>query len=131
MVSEISKDFLEKTPLAFLAGEGDLRRDFNLINFNESVSPKEDHYVVELAPKEPQAGLSRLSLTVDRKSYQVLQADVIDAMGNVTRTRFLNIKTNVNLPDSLFHFAIPPGAEVVKMQEPSRPSTGEKGKQTK
>lgn len=128
MVADVSKDFLERTPLAFLAGEGDLRRDFNLLNFNESVSPKEDHYVVELAPREPQAGLSKLSLTVDKKTYQVVQADVIDAMGNVTRTRFLDIKTNGNLPDSLFHFTIPPGAEVIKMQEPSRPSPGGKGK---
>jgi outer membrane lipoprotein carrier protein len=131
MVSDVSKDFLEKTPLAFLAGEGDLPRDFNLINFNESVSPKEDHYVVELAPKEPQAGLSKLSLTVDKNTYHVLQADVIDAMGNVTRTRFLDIKTNLNLPDSLFHFTIPPGAEVLKMQEPSGPSPGGIGKPTK
>jgi len=130
MVSDVSKDFLERTPLAFLAGEGDLARDFKLLNFNESVSPKEDHYVVELAPKEPQAGLSKLSLTVDKKTYHVLQADVIDAMGNVTRTRFLDIKTNLNLPDSFFHFTIPPGAEVLKMQEPSRPSPGGKGKPT-
>jgi outer membrane lipoprotein-sorting protein len=69
-----------------------------------------------------------LSLTVDKKTYHVLQADVIDTMGNVTRTRFLDIKTNVNLPDSLFHFTIPPGAEVIKMQESSRPSPGGKGK---
>jgi outer membrane lipoprotein carrier protein len=131
MVSDVSKDFLEKTPLAFLTGEGDLRQDFNLLNFNESLSPKENHYVVELAPKEPQAGLSKLSLTVDKKTYHVLQADVIDAMGNITRTRFLNIKTNLNLPDSLFHFTIPPGAEVLKIQEPSRPSPGGKGKATK
>jgi outer membrane lipoprotein-sorting protein len=52
-------------------------------------------------------------------------------MGNITRTRFLNIKTNLNLPDSLFHFTIPPGAEVLKIQEPSRPSPGGKGKPTK
>jgi len=131
MVSEVSKDFLERTPLAFLAGEGDLRRDFNLLDFNESVSPREDHYVVELAPKEPQAGLSRLRLTVDKKTYQVVQADVIDAMGNVTRTRFLNIKTDLNLPDSFFQFTIPPGAEVLKMSDPSRPSPGGKGQPTK
>ena len=131
MVSDVSKEFLEKTPLAFLAGEGNLSREFNLLNFNESVSPKEDHYVVELAPKEPQAGLSKLGLTVDKKTYHVLQAEVVDAMGNVTRTRFLDTKTNLNLPDSLFNFTIPPGAEVLKMQEPSHPSPSGKGKPTK
>ena len=130
MVSDVSKDFLERTPLAFLAGEGDLRRDFNLLNFNESVSPKEDYYVVELAPKEPQVGLSKLSLTVDKKTYQVLRADVIDAMGNVTRTRFIDIKTDVGLSNSFFHFTIPPGTEVIKMQEPATPS-GKKGDPSK
>ena len=39
-VSDMSKVVKEKTPLAFLAGEGNLSRDFNLLNFNESVSPK-------------------------------------------------------------------------------------------
>ena len=128
MVSEVSKVIQEKTPLAFLTGEGNLSRDFNLLSFNEAVSPKEDHYVVELAPKEAFPGLSKLSLTVDKRTYFVVQADVIDEMGNVTRTRFMDIKTNLNLPDSHFHFTIPPGAEVLKMQEPSAPSPSGKGK---
>jgi len=131
MVSDISNMVQEKTPLAFLTGEGNLSRDFNLLNFNEAASSTEDHYVIELTPKEPQVGLSKLRLTVDKKTYDILQADVHDAMGNVTRTRFLDIKTNLNLPDSLFHFTIPQGAEVLQMQEPSAPSPGGKGKTTK
>lgn len=116
-VSDVSKVIKEKTPLAFLAGEGNLSRDFNLVNFNESVSQKEDHYVIELVPKEPQATLSKLGLTVDKKTYYILQVDVFDALGNVTRTRFIDIKTNVDLPNSFFEFAIPSGADVLKMQE--------------
>ncbi len=116
-VSDISKMIKEKTPLAFLAGEGNLSRDFNLLNFNESVSQEEDHYVIELAPKETQVTLSKLSLTVDKKTYYILQVDVFDALGNITRTRFIDIKTNVDLPNSFFQFTIPSGAEVLKMQE--------------
>ena len=116
-VSDVSKVIKEKTPLAFLAGEGNLSRDFNLLNFNESVSQMEDHYVIELVPKEPQATLSKLSLTVDKKTYYILQIDVFDALGNVTRTRFIDIKTNVDLPNSFFEFTIPSGADVLKMQE--------------
>jgi outer membrane lipoprotein-sorting protein len=121
----------EKTPLAFLAGEGNLSRDFNLLNFNESASQKEDNYILELTPKEPYAALSKLGLTVDKKTYYVLQADVFDGLENVTRTRFLDIKTNTNLPDSLFQFTIPSGAEVLKMQEPAAPRSGGKGPPTK
>jgi outer membrane lipoprotein carrier protein len=118
LVYDLSNLVKERTPLAFLAGEGNLGRDFDLVNFTEAVSPKEENYVVELEPKEPHAGLSRLVLTVDKKMYFVNQADVIDGFGNVTRTRFMEIKTNVGLQTSFFTFSIPPGAEVLKVQEP-------------
>jgi outer membrane lipoprotein-sorting protein len=104
-----------------LAGEGDLSRDFKLLNFNDSISQKEGNFVLELAPKDPDEVLSKLALTVDQKTYTIVQADVFDGLGNVTRTRFVDIKTNVGLPDSFFHFTIPPGVEVLKMQESSLP----------
>ncbi len=123
-VSDISRVLKEKTPLAFLAGEGDLSRDFALLNFNEAVAQKEDNFVLELIPKEPNAALAKLTLTVDKKTYYVVQADVFDGLGNVTRTRFTEIKTNVALTNSFFQFNIPAGAEVLKMQESSNPPSG-------
>jgi outer membrane lipoprotein carrier protein len=126
LVSDLSSVLKERTPLAFLAGEGDLSRDFDFLNLKETVSQKEDQCVIELAPKEPLATLVKLALTVDKKTYTVLQTDVFDAMGNVTRTRFINIKTNVGLSDSFFRFVIPPGTEVIKMQGSSGPSSGGK-----
>jgi len=123
-VSDVSKVLKEKTPLAFLAGEGDLTRDFQLHHFNESVSQKEENLVLELVPKESTVGLSKLTLTVDKKTYYVVQADVFDELGNVTRTRFMDIKTNVTLPGSLFQFTIPPGTEVLKMESSSPSGKG-------
>jgi outer membrane lipoprotein carrier protein len=119
-VSDVAKILKEKAPLAFLSGEGDLGRDFKL---NESISEKEDSFLLGLIPKEPHAALSKLTLTVDKKTYYVVQIDVYDGLGNVTRTRFMEIKTNVNLPTFLFQFTIPSGAEVIKMQESSIPSS--------
>jgi outer membrane lipoprotein carrier protein len=116
-VSDVAKVLRERTPLAFLAGEGEISRDFNVTNFNEAVSQKEDYFVLELAPKEPNATLSKLTLTVDKKTYYVVQADVFDGLGNVTRTRFLETKTNIGLPNSFFNFIVPPGTEVLKFQE--------------
>ena len=121
LVSEVSSVLKENTPLSFLAGEGNLSRDFNLLNLNESVSKRENNYVVELAPKKSLVTLAKLTLTVDKKTYTVLQADVFDELGNVTRTRFIDIKTNIGLSNSFFLFTIPPGAEVIKMQEPATP----------
>jgi len=116
-VSDVAKVLHERTPLAFLAGEGEISRDFNLINFSESASQKEDNFVLELVPKEANAALSKLTLTVAKKTYYVVQADVFDGLGNVTRTRFLEIKTNAGLPNSFFNFTVPPGTEVLKFQE--------------
>ena len=126
-VSDVAKVLREKTPLAFLSGEGDISRDFNVINFNESISQGEDYFVLELAPKEPDAALAKLTLMIDKKTYYVVQADVFDGLGNVTRTRFSEIKTNKDLPNSFFQFTIPPGTEILKMQEPSAPASGGKG----
>jgi len=130
-VSDIANILKEKAPLAFLAGEGDLSRDFTLLNLNNSVSQKEENFILELVPKEPSATISKLVLAVDKKAYYVVQADVFDELGNVTRTRFINIKTNGDLPNSLFQFNIPAGAEVLKMQGSSNLSSGGKGTPSK
>jgi outer membrane lipoprotein carrier protein len=123
-VSDIGKVLKEKTPLAFLAGEGDLSRDFTLLNPSDPISQKEGNFILELVPKEPYATLAKLVLAIDKKTYYVVQADVFDELGNVTRTRFIDIKTNVDLPNSFFQFNIPAGAEVLKMQGSSNVSSG-------
>jgi len=125
-VSDVAKVLQERTPLAFLAGEGDIRREFDVVSFSEPAGEKEDAFVVELVPKESNTALSKLTLTVDKKTYYVIQADVFDGLGNVTRTRFIDIKTNRGLPNSFFNFAVPPGTEVLKFQD-TPASPGGKG----
>ena len=117
LVYDVSKYIKEKVPLAFLAGEGDLSRDFNLLHLTEPSAEKGENYILEMAPKEPYGALAKLVLTVDKKTYLVVQADVFDELGNVTRTRFSDIKTNAGLSSSFFQFAIPPGAEVMQFKE--------------
>ena len=116
-VSDMAKVLKERTPLSFLSGEGDISRDFTILTFSESLSEKEDTFVLELAPKETNPALSKLTLTVDKKTYYVVQADVFDGLGNVTRTRFVDIKTDVGLSNSFFNFTIPPGTEILRFQE--------------
>ncbi len=56
LVYDLSNLIKEKTPLAFLAGEGKLDRDFDLVNFNETVSQKEENYVSSWCRKNPMQG---------------------------------------------------------------------------
>jgi outer membrane lipoprotein carrier protein len=125
MVSDIAQVVREKTPLAFLSGEGDIRRDFTLAAMQEPA--KEPVYVLELTPNDPEAAMTKLILAVDKKSFWIVQADVFDGLGNVSRTRFSGIKTNVSLSASFFEFKIPKGAEVLRFQEPAEPFTPAKG----
>ncbi len=125
LIYNVSKAIGERVPLAFLSGEGNLSRDFTLTNFNESIVQGEDHFILEMIPKQPFQALAKLILTVDKKTYMVVQTDVYDEFGNVTRTRFIDIKTNLSPPNSIFNFTIPPGTEVLQLREPpGSPSVG-------
>ena len=100
--------------LTFLVGEGDVARDFEIHGIGEEAGETEKGYRIDLTPKEPHAMMSRLTLMVDRGTFQVYQAEVYDAYDNLTRTRFKRIEVNRDLCRDLFTFEIPPGTEVVE-----------------
>jgi outer membrane lipoprotein carrier protein len=100
--------------LAFLAGESDLTRDFEIHRLDQEVEEAGDGYRIELTPKTPHAIMHRLILTVDRRTGYVSQADIYDAYDNLTRTDFKHIRTHRELPQDLFTFEIPPGTEVIE-----------------
>lgn len=114
IVGEISKAMRAKLSIAFLTGEGDLRRDFRILS-PQGESQREDRwYLLELAPMQSQADLQRLILRVDPKRYLIVQTDIYDAFDNINRIRFSGIKVDQNLPDSLFTFTIPPDTQVLR-----------------
>jgi outer membrane lipoprotein-sorting protein len=95
-------------------GEGNLKRDFRVLSPGGESKREDTWYLLELAPVEPQVDIQRLVLTVDPKRYLIVQTDIYDAFENVNRIRFSRIKVDRNLPDSLFIFTIPPGAQVLR-----------------
>lgn len=100
--------------LRFLSGIGKLREDFQ-IEYAAQATDKEGHYLLVLTPKQADLGIDRLHLTVDHNSFQILQCRFSDALGNLTRIRFQNIRTNNQLPESLFHFKPPRGVEILNV----------------
>jgi outer membrane lipoprotein carrier protein len=107
--------FKSAAPLAFLLGMGDIRRDFN----SSLLSPaKSDPLLwVLLVPK---SGGDRIEMGLDPATYDLMAVRVTDAMGNTTSIRFSAVRTNLQLADSLFNFAVPPGTDVV--QAPGAPA---------
>ena len=113
LVSPMTNAFQSKAPSTFLAGIGNLKKDFQA-RWGKEPSPKEN-YSLELNPQETQGSLEKLFLLVDRESFKILQARIQDVMGNVTQISFSKIQFDNRLPESLFTFTPPQGVEVFHM----------------
>ena len=113
VVAKMAQAFQSKAPSTFLAGIGNLKRDFQA-RFVTEPSPGTD-YSLELTPLESQGSLEKLFLLVDRKHFYILQARIQDAMGNITQISFSKIQFDNKLSDSLFTFTPPKGVEVFHM----------------
>ena len=124
MVTAMTQAFQSKVPSTFLAGLGNLKKDFDL-KWAKEPSGKEN-YSLELTPREAQGSLEKLFLIVDRESFKILQARIQDVMGNITQIGFSKIQFDNHLPDSLFTFTPPPGVEVFNM--PGAAPAGQPGK---
>ncbi len=101
--------FQSATPVTFLFGVGKLVDDFR----TSLVSVTEDVLRLRLEPKRD-AEIGTLVVTVNRKTYDIVGAEISDPLGNVTRLAFSNLKRGVGLTDSQFTFEPPPGVDVVE-----------------
>jgi len=113
IVTRMAQAFQSKAPSTFLAGIGNLQRDFQA-QFVREPTPASD-YSLELTPLESQGSLEKLFLLVDRETFSILQAKIQDPMGNITQINFSKIQFDNNLSDSLFTFSPPKGVEVFPM----------------
>lgn len=104
-----------KVTIKFMSGIGKLAEDFD-IRFAEP-GKKEGPYRLELKPKAYVEGIEKLTLTVNRETYQITSILLTDVYGNVTRTTFSNTEFNRNLPDSLFTFKPPAGVDVIDLNK--------------
>jgi len=124
IVSRVAQAFQSKTPSTFLAGLGNLKKDFQA-RFLQDPAPGAG-YSLELTPLEAQGGVEKLFLVADPKNFNILQAKIQDAMGNTTQITFSKIAFNNNLADSLFTFTPPKGVEVFTMPGASPAGGSEK-----
>lgn len=67
---------------------------------------------LRLSPRQPDPELESALLEVDAAD-RIRLVQIVDAQGNRSRFDFDEIKDNVGLKDSLFHFQIPRGVDLV------------------
>jgi outer membrane lipoprotein carrier protein len=101
--------FQSTTPVSFLFGVGKLASDFHA----SLVDASDERLRLKLVPKQDKE-IGVLVLDVDPKTYDIVNAEVTDPLGNVTRLAFSGLKRGVGLKDSEFSFEAPPGTDVVE-----------------
>lgn len=110
----VNRDFTTdqlSAAVTFLWGRGKLTDEFDVAL--AAASPTGDA-VLELTPKKPQSGFTKLLFHVDAATGQVKTSIVVDSQGNENRIDFANVKTNTGIPASRFEFKIPKGAKVTE-----------------
>ena len=93
---------------SFLLGIGNIKRDFKAA-FAHPATPTG---LVDLI-LDAKTGGYKIEVGLDPKSYNLMTLTLTDQLGDVTRIDFSDIHDNVELPDSIFAFKTPAGADVV------------------
>ncbi len=104
----VEEGFLSGAAMQFLFGEGDLLQSFVITS--KSCQPP---VVLSLLPREA-ATYEKLELEVDVKTGQIVESAVFDIVGNVTRVRFSNVRTNQSPKQQTFTFDPPKGVRVLE-----------------
>ena len=74
------------------------------------------HYTLKLVPMEKQLDLSAIFLNIEKKSFDIKSVLTLNDYGDETRIEFSDLKFE-DLDASLFNFRMPPGADILKLDE--------------
>src|SRR4029079_11475245 len=108
--SPMPADDAATTAVLFLAGKGNLTRDFN-VSYVEGGS--DDTWSLRLDPKQKQKDYDWLILVVDRQALHIRGLTAADQQGGRSTFQFTNYRENTGLPDNVFVFKIPRGTDVI------------------
>lgn len=112
IVSRVPEGDQATTPIQFLVGRGDVRRDFTAAWTTLPQAP-DGVVALELVPKQRQPEYDALILGVDETTLALRVLRSTDSQGGTSTFTFSNWKENVGLDDRRFEFTIPKGTDVI------------------
>jgi outer membrane lipoprotein carrier protein len=110
VVSNVPADSEAPTPVLFLAGKGNLVKDFTAA---QAESPVAGAVAVKLTPRRKEPEYEYLIVAVDPASLQIRALTTRDRQGGESTLRFENLKENKGISDKDFAFRIPRGVDVI------------------
>jgi outer membrane lipoprotein carrier protein len=101
------------TPTLFLAGKGNLPRDFTASAIDLPAGMPAGMQALKLVPKSEQRDYDWLVLVIDPRTLEIRGLVTVDAQGGKSSFSFNNLKENVGVADKEFTFKIPRGVDVI------------------
>jgi outer membrane lipoprotein carrier protein len=100
-------------PILFLAGRGNLTRDFDVEYADDAWLTEDGDVALELIPKASDPSYDALILVIDARSLQIRRLATLDTQGGTSTLAFTNVRENLGIADSSFTFEIPRGVDVI------------------
>src|SRR5262249_30587234 len=113
IVSNVPAQDEAASPTLFLAGKGNLTRDFTPTIVDAPKEMPAGSRALKLVPRSKQRDSDWLVLVVDPASLDLRGLVTVDAQGGISRFSFSNLKVNTAPADKDFAFKIPRGVDVV------------------
>jgi outer membrane lipoprotein carrier protein len=113
IVAPVPPDEDAPTPTLFLAGKGNVTRDFTPSLVDAPAGMPAGSRALKLVPKSRQRDYDWLVLVLDPATLAIRGLVTVDAQGGKSSFSFTNLKENVGLADKEFAFKIPRGVDVV------------------
>lgn len=112
IVSTIPSDDQASTPVLFLAGKGNLVRDFDVALTTVEGAPA-GSVAIRLTPKRRERDYEWLALVVDERTLVIRMLVAGDSQGGTSSFSFTGMRENVGLGEGPFIFRIPRGTDVI------------------
>jgi outer membrane lipoprotein carrier protein len=113
IVATVPPDEDSPTPTLFLAGKGNVTRDFTPSLVDAPVGMPAGSRALKLVPKSRQRDYDWLVLVLEPGTLAIQGLLTVDEQGGKSSFSFTNLKENVGLADKEFAFKIPRGVDVV------------------
>ena len=110
LVTDVPDDNQATTPALFLAGKGDIARDFTAV-YADNAAPGTS--ALKLTPRKSEPEYEYLIVAVDPATLQIRALTTRDRQGGDSTLTFTNLKENQGISDKTFAFRIPRGVDVV------------------
>jgi len=98
---------LGASPAALLAGSNEIEKSYNV----SSAGSRDGFDWLEAVPRTQDTAFERIRLGFARNNLEVME--LRDQFGQTTVIRFADLERNPKLPDTMFRFSPPKGADVI------------------